>query len=96
MLDLPGYVAPVTYSPKLTSSFLLVRYLRCAIDLFLQIASLLEYPALIESPLAPQLFPKDALDRARELKDEIGSVGAYTGSKGLDNVRKHVAQWLEG
>lgn len=70
--------------------------MRAGVIGLLQIASLLEYPALMESPLAPQLFPKDALARAKELKDEIGSVGAYTGSKGLDNVRKHVAQWLDG
>ena len=62
----------------------------------MQIASLLEYPELIESQLAPQLFPKDVLDRSRELHEAIGSTGAYTGNKGLDNVRHHVAEWLQG
>ncbi|KAL7415863.1 transaminase [Mrakia frigida] len=60
-----------------------------------QIAALLEYPDLITNPLAPQLFPPDVLERATELHKEVGSVGAYTGSKGLDNVRQHVADWLE-
>lgn len=61
-----------------------------------QIASLLEYPPLLENPLVSELYPKDVIERAKELQAVIGSVGAYTGSKGLDSVRKHVAQWLEG
>ena len=63
-----------------------------------QIISLLEYPNLMEEHLhvAKQIYPEDVLARARQLHEEIGSVGAYTHSKGVLAIRKRVAKFIEG
>ncbi|KAI0038623.1 transaminase [Auriscalpium vulgare] len=57
-----------------------------------QIAALLEWPALAE--LAKDAFPKDVLARAKQLKEEIGSIGAYSHSQGVPMIRKHVADFI--
>ena len=59
--------------------------------------SLLEYPALWQEhrELADKIYPSDAIERAEELYKEIGSVGAYTHSKGVLGIRKHVAEYIE-
>ncbi|KAA1474456.1 transaminase [Dentipellis sp. KUC8613] len=58
-----------------------------------QIAALVEYPALMD--LAPNLFPKDVIARAKELQHEIGSVGAYSHSQGVPFIRNNVAKFIE-
>lgn len=62
-----------------------------------QVISLLEYPALWQEhrELADKIYPSDAIERAEELYKEIGSVGAYTHSKGVLGIRKHVAEYIE-
>ncbi|KAK0569819.1 alanine transaminase [Tilletia horrida] len=65
-----------------------------------QIASLTEYPALLDDEVLPEsvrskIFPKDAQSRAKALLDDLGSVGAYSHSKGAVTVRKHVAEFIE-
>jgi alanine transaminase len=42
------------------------------------------------------IFPKDAIARAKELYDEIGSIGAYSHSQGVPYIRKQVAKFIEG
>ncbi|KAJ7861686.1 hypothetical protein B0H14DRAFT_3863326 [Mycena olivaceomarginata] len=42
-----------------------------------QVAALTEWPALAE--LAPGVFPADVIARAKELQEEIGSIGAREG-----------------
>ncbi|KAG8774914.1 hypothetical protein FRC12_001761 [Ceratobasidium sp. 428] len=59
-----------------------------------QVASLLEYPELMET--GKGLFPADAIARARELYDEIGSIGAYSHSQGVPFIRESVAKFIEG
>ena len=54
----------------------------------------MEYPELAE--LAPHAFPKDVLARAKELRDEIGSVGAYSHSMGVPFIRQNVAKFIAG
>jgi alanine transaminase len=63
-----------------------------------QVISLLEYPALMEEhyEVAKQIYPEDVLKRAKQLHAEIGSVGAYTHSKGVLGIRKRVAKFIEG
>ncbi|KAF8873798.1 transaminase [Gymnopilus junonius] len=58
-----------------------------------QVAALMEWPALIE--LAPQVFPRDVIERAKELSREIGSVGAYSHSQGVPFIRQSVAKFIE-
>lgn len=60
-----------------------------------QVSALVEYPELMAHPLAAQLFPPDAITKATQLVKEFGSVGAYTGSKGLLPIRKRVASFIE-
>lgn len=60
-----------------------------------QVASLVEYPDLLDHPLADQLFPADVRTKAAQLVSEFGSVGAYTGSKGSPQIRQRVADWIE-
>jgi alanine transaminase len=64
-----------------------------------QVISLLEYPDLMQGDLlemAKKIYPEDVLDRAKGLWEEIGSVGAYSPSKGVLGIRKRVAKFLEG
>lgn len=63
-----------------------------------QVISLLEYPALMEEhlELARKIYPEDAIERAKGLHAEIGSVGAYTHSKGILGIRKRIAKYIEG
>ena len=44
--------------------------------------------------LPPPLFPPDAIARAREYVDAVGSVGAYSDSQGVLIVREQVAAFL--
>jgi len=41
------------------------------------------------------IFPKDAIARAKELYDEIGSIGAYSHSQGIPYIRKQVAKFIQ-
>ncbi|KAH0580306.1 hypothetical protein H2248_001816 [Termitomyces sp. 'cryptogamus'] len=58
-----------------------------------QVAALTEWPALAE--LAPNAFPQDVIARAKELIDELGSVGAYSHSQGVPLIRNNVARFIE-
>lgn len=46
--------------------------------------------------LAPQVFPKDVIARAKELLEDIGSIGAYSHSQGVPIVRNSVAKFIQG
>lgn len=63
-----------------------------------QVISLLEYPDLMNEHLevAKQIYPEDVIARAKQLYEEIGSVGAYSHSKGVLAIRQRVAKFLEG
>ena len=60
----------------------------------MQVAALMEYPPLAE--VVKGKWPQDVLDRAKELQEEIGSIGAYSHSKGVPLIRKSVAKFIEG
>ncbi|KAH0438242.1 hypothetical protein IEQ34_026139 [Dendrobium chrysotoxum] len=60
-----------------------------------QVAALTEYPDLIENQEAIKLFPKDARERAKHILQDVGSVGAYSHSKGAQSIREHIAQYIE-
>ncbi|BGP51214.1 alanine transaminase [Rhodotorula kratochvilovae] len=59
-----------------------------------QISALTEYPDLLEHPATSQIFPSDAIERARSILQEIGSTGAYSHSMGVPAIRKRVAQFI--
>ena len=64
-----------------------------------QVMALLQLPdALgIDHPNVSQMFPQDAIDRARLMKQHMGGhgVGAYTTSKGVRQWREDVARFIE-
>lgn len=59
-----------------------------------QVAALMEYPEL--KKLVPGVFPEDVIERANELYEEIGSIGAYSHSQGVPLIRKSVANFIQG
>lgn len=64
-----------------------------------QVMALLQLPDAIgiDHPNASQLFPEDAIARARSMKSALGGcgVGAYTHSKGVRQYREDVARFIE-
>ncbi|KAF9579200.1 hypothetical protein BGW38_004635 [Lunasporangiospora selenospora] len=67
------------------------------ITFFRQVASLVEYSALLEDEnreVALKLYAPDAIDRAKSLVKNIGSIGAYSHSQGIPAIRQHVADFI--
>ncbi|EPQ30985.1 uncharacterized protein PFL1_01174 [Pseudozyma flocculosa PF-1] len=60
-----------------------------------QVAALTELPELMDTPGMDKVFPADVQERARLLLEDVGSVGAYSHSKGASVVRKHIAEFIE-
>ncbi|KAI9312944.1 pyridoxal phosphate-dependent transferase [Dichotomocladium elegans] len=69
------------------------------ITFFRQVASLTENPELLDpknQELVAQLYPEDAIARARTLMKMVGqSTGAYSHSMGVTGIRQTVARFLE-
>ena len=63
-----------------------------------QVAALTEWPHLMqeESIRAANVFPEDAVKRATAILEDVGSVGAYSHSKGAHSIREHVAEFIAG
>jgi alanine transaminase len=62
------------------------------------VASLCDYPELLKpenEAAVLQLYPEDAIQRAKTLLHNIGSVGAYSHSKGVPFIRENVAHFIE-
>lgn len=57
-----------------------------------QVASIMEYPPLTE--LVKGKWAPDVIARAQELLEAAGSIGAYSHSKGVPIIRRHVAQYI--
>jgi glutamate--glyoxylate aminotransferase len=61
-----------------------------------QVLSLLMAPFLMEDPNIHNMFPADAIARAKSyLKVMKGGVGAYTDSKGNPYIRQEIANFIE-
>ncbi|KAK9234012.1 pyridoxal phosphate-dependent transferase [Lipomyces kononenkoae] len=65
------------------------------ITFFRQVLSLVQYPQLMDNEFAAKIFPRDALERARILLNEIGSTGAYSQSQGVPYIRKSISKFIE-
>jgi glutamate--glyoxylate aminotransferase len=64
-------------------------------DLLHQVAALCAAPFLLERPDVDQIFPKDAIARAKKILAAFkGGVGAYTDSRGNPLVREEVANFF--
>lgn len=69
------------------------------ITFFRQVLALMDYPDLIldpkNLPITSKLFPEDAISRAKQyLAGMGGSTGAYSHSKGIPIIRRHVADFI--
>lgn len=62
-----------------------------------QVISLVAAPFLLKHPKVTELFPADAITRAKHLMDllKVG-VGAYTDSRGCPGIREEVAEFIKG
>lgn len=64
-----------------------------------QVIALVDLPSDcgVDHPIAKELFPPDAIERAREIKIGLGGhgAGAYSHSKGVKCLREDVARFLE-
>lgn len=63
-----------------------------------KVASLCENPELLKAEnrsIVSKLYPKDAIKRAELLTKNIGSIGAYSHSKGISHIRENVAKFIE-
>ncbi|CUM52469.1 unnamed protein product [Debaryomyces tyrocola] len=56
-----------------------------------QVLSVLQNPKLLNTQID---YPKDVIDRAKLLLENVGSVGAYSHSQGNPHVRKSVADFI--
>lgn len=68
------------------------------VTFFRQVLALLENPKLLDHPDVLEStfgYPSDAIERARWLLSEIGSVGAYSQSAGAPAIRQSVAKFIE-
>ncbi|KAI7864667.1 pyridoxal phosphate-dependent transferase [Spinellus fusiger] len=68
------------------------------ISFFRQVASLCENTDLLKDEnqhLVSQLYPSDAIARARQLIKDLGSIGAYSHSQGALPIRRTVARFIE-
>ena len=67
------------------------------ITFYRQVLSLLQYPDLLKENTdgLSKVFKSDAIERASKLLSEIGSVGAYSHSKGVPYIRKQIAKFIE-
>jgi aspartate/methionine/tyrosine aminotransferase len=60
-----------------------------------QIISLLEYPAILNSPDALKLYPKDIVEKAKAILHNLpDGTGAYTQSAGIPFIRQAVAEFI--
>ncbi|KAK3819522.1 MAG: pyridoxal phosphate-dependent transferase [Benniella sp.] len=67
------------------------------ITFFRQVASLVEYPDLLKDEnieLTSKLYPIDAIARAKLFLKNIGSIGAYSHSQGILQIREDVANFI--
>ena len=61
-----------------------------------QVLALVAAPFLLDHPNVSELFPSDAIARAKKLLEMFkGGIGAYCDSKGSLGVRKEVAEFIK-
>jgi aspartate/methionine/tyrosine aminotransferase len=62
---------------------------------WLQVLALTISPALLDHPKVGDIFPSDAIARAKQLlKYFPGGLGAYSDSRGSEGVRKEIAEFI--
>jgi len=65
------------------------------ITYFRQVLSLMDYPEMADHPAAKEIYPADAIKRAKSFIEKVpGGTGAYSESQGIELVRAHVAEFI--
>lgn len=65
------------------------------ISFFRQVLALCVCPSILDSPRVGEIFPEDAITRARHYLSCIpGGTGAYSNSQGVEVVREEVAKFI--
>uniref|UniRef100_A0A7S0E8I1 Aminotransferase class I/classII large domain-containing protein n=1 Tax=Hanusia phi TaxID=3032 RepID=A0A7S0E8I1_9CRYP len=65
------------------------------VTFFRQVLALTDYPDLLDMPGCSEVFPADAIQRAKEFhRNTPGGTGAYSESQGLRHVRENVAKFI--
>ena len=60
-----------------------------------QVLSLLAAPSLLEHPKVAEIYPSDAIARAKQVMTYFpGGLGAYSDSRGSAGVRKEIADFI--
>ena len=60
-----------------------------------QVQALVSAPFLLEHPSVTELFPGDAIARAKKMLGHLpGGVGAYSDSRGAEGIRQEVAEFI--
>lgn len=66
------------------------------ISFFREVIALTDCPWLLDDPRTPELFARDAIERARELRGYMsGGTGCYSHSMGVASIRERVAEFIE-
>lgn len=61
-----------------------------------QVLALVTAPFLLEHPKVNEMFPSDAIARAKQIMQQLKvGVGAYTDSRGNEAIREEVAKFIE-
>lgn len=60
-----------------------------------QVISLCAAPFLLEHSDVDKMFPADAIARAKQLLGYVGSIGAYSDSRGAAGIRQEVANSIQ-
>lgn len=61
-----------------------------------QVLSLVVSPFLLEHPKVSELYPVDAIRRAKRILQQLKvGVGAYTDSRGSQAIREEIAKFIE-
>lgn len=61
-----------------------------------QVLSLVVAPFLLEHPKVNEMFPADAIARAKQILDQLKTgVGAYTDSRGCGPIREEIAKFIQ-
>lgn len=60
-----------------------------------QVISLCAAPFLLEHPDVGKMFPADAIARAKTMLGYVGSIGAYSDSRGAPGIRQEVSNYIQ-
>lgn len=60
-----------------------------------QVIALCAAPFLLEHPNVGSMFPADAIARAKTMLGYVGSIGAYSDSRGAPGIRQEVSNYIQ-